>query len=165
MTFCKHRFFFKQVSIKFCLSLNPPPLFLRGGVAIKPFFLNPLVLPGGFSPFFSLRKKEATTTSPRTTWWITQYTSLPPRDESFLRVADTLGLGLVEIAEPKRGWVMNLGGWWVKCLGVGFGEGGWGWWGGCTHLTFELWSFHGVDCLGMRDLGNKKGWREAAPFF
>jgi len=38
-----------------------------------------------------------------TTWWITQYTSLPPRDESFLRVADTLGLGLVEIAEPKRG--------------------------------------------------------------
>eukprot|EP00434_Breviolum_minutum_P026357 symbB.v1.2.023301.t1/scaffold2117.1/size91095/5 len=34
-----------------------------------------------------------------TTWWITQYTSLPPRDESFLRVADTLGLGLAALQE------------------------------------------------------------------
>lgn len=133
---------------------SPTPLFKR----VSPsnlFFKPPLFCQVVFPPrFFSPKKKRQK--SPRTTWWIAQYTSLPPRDESFLRVADTLGLGLVEIAEPKRGWVMNLGSWW-KVWWLGLGEVGWGWGGGVyTFDNLELWSFHGVDCLRMRDLGNKK---------
>lgn len=131
--------FFFQTSFNQILSLlkSPTPFFKRVSPFNLFFLKPPLFCQVVFLPVFPSEKMKRQQHPPRTTWWITQYTSLPPRDESFLRVADTLGLGLVEIAEPKRGWVMNLGGWWVKGLVVGFGEVGWGWWGGV--YTFDIW--------------------------
>ena len=141
MTFCNKNIvlFANKFQSKCCLSLNPQPLFLKGCRHSTFFKKKNLVLPGGFSPFFSLRKKEATTTSPKdhlvdhavhlltASWW------------ELSACGRYLGLGLggdrraeAGMSDESRGLVSEGFGGWVWGGGLGVDGGG--------VYTFDIWN-------------------------
>lgn len=132
----KTLFFFKQVSIKCCLSLNPQPLFLKG-CRHPTFFLNPPCFARWFfPPGFSLQKKNDK--NPQGPPGGSR--STPP----YRLVMRAFCVWPIPWAwawwrSPSR----SGDEWWISGVGERFGGWVWGRWvgvegEGCTHLT--IWN-------------------------